>query len=69
MEENKHGIGPDIGGGRNPDYDPQVDAIDAIALHLAEDDTAYADSDEATRQAERIVKALFERGLQIVEVP
>ncbi|KKL07266.1 hypothetical protein LCGC14_2587700 [marine sediment metagenome] len=60
-------IGPHVGAGRNPDYDPRADAIDAIAEHLAEDDTAYTVADEAIRQAERIMKALDRRGLRVVE--
>lgn len=53
-------------GGPNPAYNPQEDAIDAIAEHLREDDSAYADGDEAERQARRVVDAIQRRGLQIV---
>ena len=52
--------------GRNPDYSPLEDAIDAIAEHLREDDSAYEDSDEAERQARRIVDAVQRRGLRFV---
>lgn len=53
-------------GGRNRAYNPQEDAVDAIAEHLREDDSAYAEADEAERQARRIVAAIQRRGLQIV---
>lgn len=52
-------------GGPNPDYDPWEDAKDAIAEHLAEDDSAYADREEADAQAGRILEALKRRGLWI----
>lgn len=55
-----------IDSGPNPSYDPKEDAIDAIAEHLREDDSAYADGDEAERQARRIADAIQQRGLQIV---
>lgn len=54
-------------GGENPLYDPRKVAVEAIAEHLAEDDSAYADSDEAMRQALRIMAAIEQRHLQIVK--
>lgn len=54
-----------INDGPNPDYSPRDDAIDAIAEHLREDDTAYRDGDESERQAERIMQAIEHRGLTV----
>lgn len=53
--------------GLNPHYNPREDALDAIAEHLKEDDSAYVEGDEANRQALRIIEAIERRGLQICE--
>ena len=54
-----------IADGPNPDYDPRIDAIDAIADHLQSDDSAYEERHIAEEQARRIIEAIDRRGLTI----
>ena len=51
--------------GTNPDYDPWHGALDAIADHLQEDDSACEGRQDAEEQAGRILDALRRRGLSI----